>query len=66
MSLHIENGAAGPECPLAIRPLTEEQQIRLSLKLKFPWINFCVIVTDNKAINQGSCAGARRMHVECM
>lgn len=66
VSLHTEDGAAGAECPLALRPLAEEQQMRLSLKLKLPRINFCVSVTDNKAITQGSCAGACRVHVECM
>lgn len=66
VSLHIEDGAAGAECPLALRPLTEEQQIRLSLKLKLPRINFCVAVSDNKAIIQGNCVEACRMYVECM
>ena len=66
VSLHIEHGVAGAECPLALGPLTEEPQIRLSLKLKLPWINFCVAVIANKAITQDSCAGACRMHVECI
>lgn len=66
VSLHTEDGATGAECPLALRPLAEEQQRRLSLKLKLPRINFCVSVTDNKAITQGSCTGPCRVHVECM
>lgn len=53
----IKDGAAGVECPLDIRPLTEEQQRGLSFKLKLPWINCCVTVIDNEAVTQGSCTG---------